>query len=294
MANSKYEYVKTFEQPDNLLSRTWIVIRIDGRGFTKLCSRYGFEKPNDRRAIDLMNSAAQCVMKDIPDLLLAYGVSDEFSFLFHKDCTLFQRRSNKLVSTIVSTFTGYYVHLWTNFFPDKPLIPPLPSFDGRAVLYPDVTSLRDYFSWRQADCHINNLYNTSFWSLIQKAGLDARAAEKRLSGTVSKDKHEILYAECDGMNYNREPDVFKKGSVLYRSFELESRHALLGSSETSAPETPTPQSKTVAEKDRKRRLKATVAIEHIDIIQEDFWNQRPWILSGKTGRLPDDNAKEKS
>jgi tRNA(His) guanylyltransferase len=35
MANSKYEYVKDFEVVDNLMPHTWIVIRIDGRGFTK-------------------------------------------------------------------------------------------------------------------------------------------------------------------------------------------------------------------------------------------------------------------
>lgn len=35
MANSKFEYVKQFEQPDSLLPNTWIVVRLDGRGFTK-------------------------------------------------------------------------------------------------------------------------------------------------------------------------------------------------------------------------------------------------------------------
>jgi tRNA(His) guanylyltransferase len=35
MANSRYEYVKRFELADVLLPEVWIVIRIDGRGFTK-------------------------------------------------------------------------------------------------------------------------------------------------------------------------------------------------------------------------------------------------------------------
>lgn len=59
----------------------------------------------------------------------------------------------KLVTTIVSTFTAYYIHLWGTYFPDKPLMPPyLPSFDGRAVIYPNAHILRDYMSWRQVDC----------------------------------------------------------------------------------------------------------------------------------------------
>lgn len=35
MANSKYEYVKEFEREDVLLRNTWVVVRIDGRGFHK-------------------------------------------------------------------------------------------------------------------------------------------------------------------------------------------------------------------------------------------------------------------
>lgn len=60
---------------------------------------------------------------------------------------------SKLVSTVVSTFTAYYIHKWSSFFPSSPLEARyLPTFDGRAVLYPSVKNLRDYMSWRQADC----------------------------------------------------------------------------------------------------------------------------------------------
>ncbi|KAK5012474.1 tRNA-His guanylyltransferase, partial [Cryomyces antarcticus] len=127
-----------------------------------------------------MNAAASGVLKELPDLVLGYGVSDEYSFVFHKDCTLFERREAKLTSTVVSTFTAYYVHLWPTYFVDSPLSMPLPSFDGRAVCYPSVGNLRDYCAWRQADCHINNLYNTTFWTLIQQGGMDAKEAEKEL------------------------------------------------------------------------------------------------------------------
>ena len=61
-------------------------------------------------------------------------------------------KNSKLVTTVVSTFSAYYVHLWSQFFPETPLSLPLPSFDGRAVMYPSVQNLRDYMSWRQADC----------------------------------------------------------------------------------------------------------------------------------------------
>ena len=35
MACSKYEYVKHYEADDRLLPGCWIVVRLDGKGFTK-------------------------------------------------------------------------------------------------------------------------------------------------------------------------------------------------------------------------------------------------------------------
>ncbi|KAJ5089351.1 hypothetical protein N7532_008035 [Penicillium argentinense] len=285
MANSRFEYVKDFEQPDGLLPNTWIVVRIDGRGFHKLSNHYQFIKPNDRRALDLMNAAAVEVMKELPDLCIAYGVSDEFSFVFHPSCQLFERRNAKIVTTIVSTFTAYYIHKWAEFFPSTPLKPPyLPSFDGRAVIYPSSAILRDYMSWRQVDCHINNLYNTTFWTMVQQGGMSNTDAEQELKGTVSSDKNEILFKRF-GINYNNEEEIYKKGSVLYRQFELQEPKVAQSEEEGSA----VPQAETSrSQQDKLKRLrrKAQVVVDHIDIIKDDFWLRRPWILSGKPGKLP--------
>ncbi|PTB40546.1 Glucose-responsive transcription factor [Trichoderma asperellum] len=290
MANSKFEYVRNFEQPDSLMPNTWVVVRIDGRGFTKMCAKYEFEKPNDKRALDLMNAAAKAVVTDLPEITIAYGVSDEYSFVFHKTCNLFERRASKLVSTIVSTFTANYVYLWSTYFPDTPLSFPLPTFDGRAVCYPTVQNLRDYMSWRQADCHINNLYNTAFWKLIQLGGLDNKEAEKTLAGTLAADKNEILFSRFK-INYNNEPEMFKKGSIIFRDYELVEPGSHNEAAAADALAEPVVQSKSQAEKDKKRRAKAKVVVEHLDIIRDEFWDKRPWILSGKPGR-PANLSKE--
>ncbi|KAL2847941.1 putative tRNAHis guanylyltransferase [Aspergillus pseudodeflectus] len=291
MANSRYEYVKAFEQPDIILPNTWIVVRIDGRGFHKLSARYEFKKPNDLRALDLMNAAAVEVLKDLPDLVIAYGVSDEYSFVFHPSCDLFERRGAKLVTTIVSTFTAHYIFLWGKFFPDMPLQSPyLPSFDGRAVVYPTTKNLRDYMSWRQVDCHINNLYNTTFWYMVQEGKMSNTDAEQELKGTVSSDKNEILFKRF-GINYNNEKEIYKKGSVVFRQYQLEETKTGPESkvSQAQGEEESTAQekiSKTQQEKIRKQRRKAQVVVEHVDIIKDEFWERRPWILSGKPGKLP--------
>lgn len=285
MANSKFEYVRNFEQTDFLLPNTWIVVRVDGRAFTKMCAKYGFEKPNDRRALDLMNAAAKAVVTDLPEAMIAYGVSDEYSFVFHKSCNLFERRASKLVSTIVSNFTANYVYSWPTYFPGTPLSFPLPTFDGRAVCYPSLQNLRDYLSWRQVDCHINNLYNTTFWSLIQLGGLGNKEAERILAGTLAAEKNEILFSKFH-INYNNEPEIFKKGSVIFRDYELVDPDSHAVALEIDDLAEPVQQSKTQAEKDKKKRAKARVVVEHIDIIKDEFWDKRPWILSNQPGKIP--------
>lgn len=58
----------------------------------RFANKYTFEKPNDRKALDLMNEAAKFIMTEIPELVIAYGISDEYSFVFHESCKLFERR----------------------------------------------------------------------------------------------------------------------------------------------------------------------------------------------------------
>jgi tRNA(His) guanylyltransferase len=41
--------VREFERLTVLLQNTFIVVRVDGRGFTGFCDLHGFEKPNDIR-----------------------------------------------------------------------------------------------------------------------------------------------------------------------------------------------------------------------------------------------------
>ncbi|RHZ17319.1 hypothetical protein DYB37_006467, partial [Aphanomyces astaci] len=180
MANSRFEYVRNFELPDQVLLNTWIVVRVDGRGFHKyvryahqhhrgiyrhtwyssphrFTDTHGYAKPNDARGLHLMNRA---VMQEFGDIFLAYGQSDEYSLVF--------------------------------------------------------TNMRDYLSWRHVDCHINNLYNTCFWSLVHTGESSPQDAEALLRHTDAKAKHELLFSQFQ-VNYNDISPMFKRGSTLFRT-----------------------------------------------------------------------------
>ena len=275
MANSEFEYVRKFEQWDALPLSNWIVVRIDGRGFTKLCKKYSFGKPNDRRALDLMNAAAVEVVRSFFDVILAYGHSDEYSFVFNETTTLFDRRAAKLATSVATMFTAEYCMQWPRFFeePDAALSRPYPTFDGRCVYYPKRKILKDYLAWRQADCHVNNLYNTTFWNMVLKGDMTAADAELALKGTVASDKNEILFSRF-GINYNNEPEIYRKGTVVYRSYETVASNR----DEESKIRRTSPCSKTQTNKEKKKKQKAVITVEHVDIIGDAFWDARPYIL----------------
>ena len=286
MAHSEFEYVRNFELSDVLPPSNWIVVRIDGRGFSKFSKKHAFEKPNDRRALDLMNAAATEVVKSIVDVVLAYGQSDEYSFVLQEKTTLFERRSAKLATTIATAFTAEYCMQWPTFFPNTPLTRPYPTFDGRCICYPKRTILRDYLNWRQADCHINNLYNTTFWKLVLKGDMSAFDAEQALQGSVSSTKNEILFSRF-GINYNNEPEIYRKGTMLYRSYDQAGAASGDSVTQHSRPscKTADPASKTQIDRQRKSKLKATVTMEHCDLISDTFWLAHPHILSSGRGEV---------
>ncbi|CAN0015929.1 unnamed protein product [Ectocarpus sp. 4 AP-2014] len=218
MANSRFQYVKKFELSDALLPDTYLVARLDGHRFTKFTAEHGFAKPNDERGLLLMAECARQVMSEWSDLVMAFGQSDEFSFLLPASSPLYGRRSAKLSTSFVSLFSSSFVFFWPKHFPDTPLLYP-PNFDARIVSYPSAQAstphVRDYFSWRQADCHINNLYNTCFWALVAD-GVSKQDAQVALKGTTSGDKNELLFSRFD-TNYNEIPQRFRKGTTLFRA-----------------------------------------------------------------------------
>jgi len=243
MAHTRFEYVRKFEQvsEDVCLLNTFMVVRVDGRAFSNFTKNHNMVKPNDPRALAVMNDAAATVVKQFPEIILAYGQSDEFSFAFRRDAKEFKRRRNKILSLLVSMFSAAYVFYWPQHFPQTPL-QTIPHFDARIVLYPSKENLKDYFRWRQADCHINNLYNTTFWALVDKGEMSPTEAEAFLKDTVSKDKHEALFTRF-GTNYNDEPAQYKKGSIILRK----SGHETEGG----------------------------FAIVHLDMMKDDFWSALP-------------------
>ncbi|XP_065321865.1 uncharacterized protein LOC135929282 isoform X2 [Gordionus sp. m RMFG-2023] len=327
--NKKYDYVRAFELEDRLLPNCHIVCRIDGKSFHKFSDIHSFAKPNDSRALKLMNRAAIAVMELVGDVKMAYGQSDEFSFFLPSTTRYASRRTSKILTHIVSLFTSAYVLYWPRFMPrdltisspkDAPILSSslsspsqttecmLPAFDGRVVLYPTDHNLRDYISWRQVDCHINNLYNTAFWALVQRGNCSNTQAQEILEGSLSSDKHELMFSRF-GINYNDEPQMYRKGSLIVRASDLSQSYlanigkggiwerfkgagrnkrfdyyAQFDGSDSNAHEA----MDTFDIRNKKKNSEANNTGQditkgflalHVDLINDDFWEVNPGLLA---------------
>ncbi|XP_042043802.1 tRNA(His) guanylyltransferase 2-like [Salvia splendens] len=249
------EDIKSFLHESRLMLCTWIVVRIDGCHFHRFSEVHEFEKPNDAQALNLMNTCAVAVLEDFRDIVFAYGVSDEYSFVLNKYSQLYQRCASDIVSAVVSVFTSTYMMRWNEFFPQKEM-EHLPYFDGRAVCYPSSEIVKDYLAWRQVDCHINNQYNTCFWLLV-KSGKSKSEAQIYLKRTQTLEKNELLDRLTGVPNYYKSlPPMFCLGSSVFWDKE----------------------SKLV---DNEEVATGRIVVGHCNIIETGFWEAHPQILDEK-------------
>ena len=167
------------------------------------------------------------------------------------------------------------------------------------------------------EAHINNLYNTVFWALIQHGGVTATQAHKtlqvrvckrtsaedalplisvarqtltpRIQGTNSGQKNEILFSRFN-INYNTLSARFRKGSILVReevcvpilwSRPSEMNVSIpLSKQRHELEDDATPDTLDVEASAGAECTREVVQVLHCDIIRDEFWIKRPHLLVG--------------
>lgn len=193
-----------------------IVVRLDGRSFTKLTkvtlpAKTGYLKvPFDDRFHRAMVSTVEHLMAGT-GLRVVYGFteSDEISLLLHRDCELFGRKDRKLNSVLAGEASAFLtltlgVHA---------------VFDSRICQLPTEQLVVDYFRWRQEDAGRNALSAHCFYALTCRQGdhdlpiFSAEQAHEATKGLSASTKQEILFER--GINFNELPLWQKRGTGVF-------------------------------------------------------------------------------
>lgn len=107
---------------------------------------------------------------------------------------------------------------------------------------------------------------------------------------MASDKHEILFSNFK-INYNNEAEIFKKGTILYRqpdppvkvldeptnASQTASKDDLISADVAAKP--PCQKKKSAKLGRGTSVIKTSVMVDHVDLIQEKFWSEKPWVLS---------------
>jgi tRNA(His) guanylyltransferase len=183
-----------------VLPGTWAVLRLDGRGFSRLTEQR-FDKPFDPRFCDQMVATAQTLLTELGGRY-AYAESDEISVLLEPGFDLFGRGVEKLVSISAGIASSAFTQA----------IGEPAHFDSRLWLGTTIADVIDYFSWRQADAARCALNGWCYWTL-RKVGQSRQQATRALEGTSTADKNELLFRH--GINFNDLPAWQRRGIGLW-------------------------------------------------------------------------------
>jgi len=187
-----------------VLPHLFMVIRLDGRGFTKLTKeKHDFERPFDPKFRDLMIGTVQHLMTNCGfNVIYGFTESDEISLLCHPQENSFGRKTRKLLSILSGEASAYF----------SLQLGAIGVFDSRISQLPRVQDVIDYFRWRAEDALRNALNAHCYW-LLRKEGQTAIQASKALESLGIGDKNELLFQR--NINFSSLPAWQKRGIGLY-------------------------------------------------------------------------------
>jgi tRNA(His) guanylyltransferase len=197
----------------------WIVIRVDGRGFSKL-TESAFEKPFDSHFHTLMTQTAEALLLELHGVY-AYTESDEISILLPRDSDLFSRELEKLVSISAAVASATFTHAAGR----------IAHFDSRMWLGITQANVLDYFRWRQTDAARCCLHGWCYCTL-RKEGQSVAEATALLRGKSFSELNELLFQR--GRNFNDLPVWQRRGTGIYwEQFEKQGTNPISGAVATA-------------------------------------------------------------
>lgn len=201
------EYENSYDY--GIIGRLPIIIRLDGKNFSKWTKNNKYNKPFDENLSSLMSEAMKFVASKLEGCVFAFTQSDEVSFLLRNDQSLksmplFKNRIQKLCSISSSLFTARFNHTTKCS---------LAFFDSRVFAVPNLIEAYNYFCWRQNDATKNSISAACYYEVGKVVGKGT--ARKLMHGLNQNQQQELLFQKA-GINWNDYPIKYKRGVACYR------------------------------------------------------------------------------
>lgn len=215
MTESLYDRQKSYEETFDLklIKRLPIIIRIDGRNFSRLTR--SINKPYCSKLAQAMAHAMLYVASEIDGAIFGYQQTDEFSIVLINDqnnCWL-QNKIQAMASLASSMATLSFNRYVDSIDYDFDLIGDA-LFDATVFPVPSITEAINNMVSRQNNCAGKAISAASFVELGIRIGKSE--AYHALQGKTPKEKREILLHEC-GVDFNAYPGPFKLGVAAYKA-----------------------------------------------------------------------------
>lgn len=210
--------MKRYEESTNfhIIPRVPIMIRIDGKSFSKLTKKLHLNKPYDENFSRWMSETAICIASEIQGCMLGYVQSDEMTFAIRSDQTnkttpWFDNRIQKIISVAASISAAVF----NNFIPldenNKKVT--YAFFDCRVWPMPSIIEVFNNFIWRQIDCTKNSISSACYYEVSRMLG---RGTTRKLMYEKNQDEQQELLFSKANINWNNYSEGFKRGFVIFR------------------------------------------------------------------------------
>jgi tRNA(His) 5'-end guanylyltransferase len=200
--------IKAYEsrEENTLMPRVPIVIRLDGRSFSKFCK--GMKKPFDDDFREAMIEVTKHLV-DQTDAKIGYTQSDEISLILYTDnhingSTIFNGRVQKMCSVFASMASTKFLMEMIKRFPNKVDSDKYPQFDCRVFSVPNKVEAYNALLWREQDCTKNSI------SMVA----ETKFSSKELTGVSGEDRKKMLLTK--GVNWDNFTPAQKWGVYVQK------------------------------------------------------------------------------
>lgn len=201
----------------SMMRRVPVVVRLDGKGFSRLTKRLKLEKPFDGRFLDMMADTMLSVASQVEGCVIGYTQSDEISLVLLNNQSLdaqpyFGNRVQKIASITASMATARFNRGLARLLGDAADAEAF--FDSRVFTVPDPVEAMNALIWRQQDCVRNSILSAAYYEIGKVKG--RKTAQKMMHGLNTSKLQELMFQEL-GLNWSvRYSPELKRGTVAYR------------------------------------------------------------------------------